>query len=434
MKKTLLFLALAASVTFSSCLRSDDLEILRHPIHVTGSVSPEFGIPVASGELNINDLLSHLSSNYQGLITDDDVITVEYNTELSDTIYAFSQIPNIGSKGGFEIEDAKDGLVWYSKDTVITDTVDIDFFDDVNFNGSVNMEHIWVDLAVRAYGECPESIRPHVRGTFQDLDVKYEDHGGTVHTFTDFTVSPIVINDITDGFERHFDSVDVAPIANDMPRRLILSYRLRFSVSDQFINENIANLYMGQVLDSVRMSKLIYTADINVTMPLSVQFNNLTFSFDTIDLGDGLSSVNLDSIIASISSGLSVDIDKSLIRLVLNNGIPMEFTLSAEMQDGAGNKLIELVDGATIASSYVALGTDGRYRATGDRQTVVESVLSNSDIDKLSRARNMKVVLRTDSDNKHVVIRRTDFLRLKAYLQTNPTVHIDIPVTDGGIL
>ena len=185
MKKSTLFIAvLLVCGALSSCLRSDDLEVLRHPINVTGSISPQYGIPVASGEMNINDLLSNLSSEYQGLITDDNVITLDYEAHMSDTILAFSQIPNFMGNVAPARNYAKDGTTWYSKDTTIIDTIDIDFFTDVaDLSGQIDMEHIWLNLAVRAYGECPESIRPYVRATFDNLAIKYEDHNGTLKTF-----------------------------------------------------------------------------------------------------------------------------------------------------------------------------------------------------------------------------------------------------------
>jgi hypothetical protein len=97
-KSTLLMTILLACGAFASCLRSDDLEMLRHPIHVTGSVDPQYGVPVATGEMNINDLLSHLSAEYQGFIADDEeVITVEYQTTMRDTIHAFSELSFTGA-------------------------------------------------------------------------------------------------------------------------------------------------------------------------------------------------------------------------------------------------------------------------------------------------------------------------------------------------
>lgn len=437
MKKSTLFIAvLLVCGALSSCLRSDDLEVLRHPINVTGSISPQYGIPVASGEMNINDLLSNLSSEYQGLITDDNVITLDYEAHMSDTILAFSQIPNYMGTVAPARSYAKDGTTWYSKDTTIIDTIDIDFFTDVaELSGQIDMEHIWLNLAVRAYGECPVSIRPYVRATFDNLAIKYEDHNGTLKTYPGLSVDPIQIDSITDGFDRSFEQIDVASIANDMPRRIITQYRMRFNVSSEFIANNISNMHFGEILDSVRMSRLIYAADLSVTMPLSIQFNGLTYSFD-IDLGDGLSSANIDSILNSIYEGIDVDIDTARFRLALDNGIPMDFLLGAVMLDANGLPLFELFRNENIASANVAPdpADHNRYMASSSVKSTIETVLHKNELDKFHQARTMRVTLRTDTNGKHVTIRRDDFLRIKGYLMVHPTVDIDISVTDNGIL
>ena len=436
MKKSTLFIAiLLVCGAFSSCLRSDDLEMLRHPISVTGSVSPQYGVPVANGELNINDLLARLSSDYQGLITNDEEITVEYTANLSDTIFAFSQIPNLAPAPAAR-PGTKDGTMWFSKDTIIIDTIDIDFFNDVSdLGGQINMEHIWLSIAVRAYGDCPESVRPYVRATFDNLIISYEDHEGTLKSYSGLSVEPIQITDITEGFNHDFEQLDVASIANDMPRRIFTQYRMRFNVSSEFITNNISNMNFGAILDSVRMSRLIYAADLTVNMPFSVQFNGLTYSFN-IDLGDGLSSVNLDSIMHSMAEGVDVNVDTARFRMVLDNGIPMAFTLSATMQDANGQDLFDIFRNKDIASANVVPSSSdpNRFQASTSVQSSIDAILHQNEIAKFYQARTMKVTLKTDTNGKHVTIKRDDFLRIKAFLMIRPTVDVNISITDNGIL
>lgn len=432
-RKTFFLTIVLVCAALASCLRSDDLEILRHPIHVTGSLNPQYGIPVATGEMNLNDILSHLSAEYQGLLVEDEeVVTIAYETMMSDTIYAFSQIPDVAP---MPRNTTKDGSMWFSKDTVITDTIDIDFFNDVEFSGQLNIEHIWLDLAVAAYGQCPKSVRPYVKASFDNLVVSYDDHNGVHKPFNAVSVNPIEITDINEGFTHEFQQVDVADMANDMPRRIYTSYRMRFSVSSEFIASAISSMYFGEILDSLRMSKLIYAADMAVTIPMSVKFDNLNYSYD-LDLGDGLSSVNLDSIANSIAEGISVDIDTSILRLALDNGIPMEFTLGATLVDSNGNNLLEVFNNRTIASAATVPDPqdNNRFMAGESVRTVVEKKLTADELALLDDAKSLHLTLRIDTQNKHVTIRRSDFLKIKAYLQVRPTVDIDIAVTDNGIL
>jgi hypothetical protein len=120
--------------------------------------------------------------------------------------------------------------------------------------------------------------------------------------------------------------------------------------------------------------------------------------------------------------------------MVFDNGIPVEFTVSAVMQDANGNDLITLFQNANIASANVSTDPSGNYVASSSVKTTVETMLVNSDLDKLDRAKNIHLTLRIDTDNKHVTVRRSDFLKIKAYLQVKPSVDVDIPITDNGIL
>ena len=435
MKKITLFaVVLFVAGAMTSCLRSDDLDLLRHPIHITGSANPQYGIPVATGELDINDLLSSFSADYAGMITDDDVITVQYQMNLSDTIKALSNISLKNSapkvKGGAPSPKA----TWMSKDTTMVDTIDIDFFNDVDYAGLINIEHIWLTLKVGAFGRGAEMVRPYIRARFFNLHISYEDHNGVVKDFGGMPAANVQINDIYEGFNHHFDSVDIQSIVNDMPRRIFTSYTFRFSVSSDLVMSNIMSMPYAEILDSVQMTELIYSADLNVSMPLSVQFNGLNYSYD-VSLGDGLNSLNLDSIMSTISEDINFDVDSARFRLKMFNGIPLNLRLSATMQDANGNDLIYLFNNESVAAANLASNPANptQFVAISEKESELNARLDNADMDKIHLAKNLKVDLTIDSDNKHVLIRRSDKLRLKGFLVVKPTVGVDIPVTDNGI-
>ncbi|MBR1766688.1 MAG: hypothetical protein IJ745_06595 [Bacteroidales bacterium] len=438
MKKNRIFVLIVAAVgLLSSCLRSDDLELLRHPIHVTGSVNPEYGVPVAYGEMNINDILSRLSEQYQGIITDDEVITVQYQATGSDTIYALSNMPSFSSAPVIRQHHvgAKDEPIWYYKDTIVMDTIDVDFFNDVQLNGGIDISHIWLTLGVSAYGDLWDTLVPYIHAQFDNLSISYDDHDGVRKTFSGLSVDPVVINDITDGFERHFDSVDIARIINDMPRRVYATYRLRFQVSSDVQNSDISSLPFNQVLDSVRMTRFIYSADINLNMPLSVKFNDLSFSYN-LDLGDGLAEVDLNSIGQNVSEGLSIDVDSSLLRMTLDNGIPLEMTLDAILKDANGRDLKTLFSNELVKAPVLMANPNNPLDtvAFGSSRSILETHLDADDLQLLSQAKTIKVNLKINSRNTHVSIRRDDFLKIKVFLRVHPSVAVDISLTDDGLL
>lgn len=441
MKKIMLFATVALAMgALSSCMRSDDWEMFRHPIHVTGSANPQYGVPVATGELNINDLMTSFSADYSGLITDDEVITIKYDTSLSDTIDALS---NVSFKGShlpsastlnLKANDETKAF-WIPKDTTMVDTIDIDFFNDVDYAGQINIEHIWMALRVGASGEGAEFVRNYVKARFFNLQLSYEDHNGVRKTFGGMPAANVEVNDIYQGFNHLFDSVDIASIVNDMPRKIFASYTFRFQVSSDLVTSQIMSMPYNQILDSIHMTKLMYFAKLEVTMPLSVQFNGLSYIYP-ISLGDGLNSFNIDSIVSSISSDLNFDIDSALFRLTFFNGIPLNLTISATLQDENGTNIVKLFKNETVASANTTPNPSNptQYFAASEKETILETRLSNTDIDNLHLAKTLNVRLRVDSDNKHVSIRRSDKLRLKAFLILKPTVGLDISLTDRGML
>lgn len=445
MKKTMLFAAvLFVFGVFTSCLRDDDLELLRHPIHVTGSASPQFGIPVATGEMDINSLLSNLNSEFSGVLdSNSSVLTLSYSASGGDTIKAgtfvgmTSPAPHMNyavPKGS----SAKDDYTWFPKDTIFTDTIDIDFFNgiDLDINGRIDIEHIWVNLGARVFGRTSPYYQQFVKGQLDRLVIQYEDYNGTTNTFNDFVIAPIEFNNITDTTERYFDSVDVASIVNDMPRKIITSFRFRMYIrSDLLDSIVIKNIPYETVLDSLRMTELIYNGDLKVTMPLSVQLNNFAYSY-SLDLGEGLSSVNLDSIVSSISEGINVDMNQSRVRLVFQNGIPLKFIMNAHMANATGFPIISLFNNSTIAAANLGSNPDNtsQFIAISDKETTIEVVLNENDLKKLGDARTLRLNFTLDSEGKHVCIRRSDFLKIKAYLIINPDVNVDISVTDNGLL
>ena len=94
MKRSVILVTALMLTLFSSCIRNEDLELLRHPIHVQGEVDPYFGVPIAYGELTLNDIYEMLNENYTGwLDPNEDVVTLVFDTTAQDIIYALGYDP-----------------------------------------------------------------------------------------------------------------------------------------------------------------------------------------------------------------------------------------------------------------------------------------------------------------------------------------------------
>lgn len=442
MKKRLLFaLGMALSGVMTSCMK--DFDMFEHPIHVDGTVDPHLGIPVAYGELNMNDILSSLSSDYSGYFNPDSlVMTIEYDTLVSDTIYASSMMPlpplppsppSPGAKG------AKSDTTWWTKDTVIVDTLEYDFFNNVNSLDGINVAHVWMDLDVGLYGDCPSTVSRYLSAHFDSLQIYYVDHENNLRRF----VSPALdtlsvdITDIRTGFRESFRRVDIASILNDRPKKIIAKYRFQFNVSKALVDENINNLLMGQVvgLDSLQMTKLVYSAEMKLQMPMQVRVDDMNYTFD-VTLGNGLSSVNLDSIAHMIDQGINVDILDTKLRLNVENYIPLKLVLSAVMMDANGAPLCTVFFNEMIppANTSPVPGDPTVEYSTSPSMKQLVKQFTASEIDLLAQAKKIRVNLLVGSNSKHVQIRKDDKLKIKAYLQVHPSVSFDVEVLENGLL
>ena len=211
MKKRVLFATVVAlaCTSLTSCLKSDDWEMFNHPFNVTGEMHPTFGIPVGYGEMNMNDLLTSLSANSNGIISDTgDLITVEYTVTTSDTVFASDYMPS--SKGVKHPASKRQGAKYkngakadaYTKDTVLETTIDIDFFDDVEILDSIFITHVWADLAVGFHGYFGDNpnIVQNLHVSFDSVEIWYDTpNSPTSVQFNDTNLSAfhVDINDLT---------------------------------------------------------------------------------------------------------------------------------------------------------------------------------------------------------------------------------------------
>lgn len=438
MKKRILFataVALACT-SLTSCIKGDDLELIKHPIHVTGEMHPTFGIPVGNGEMNMNDLLTSLSSNYNGMISDTgEVITVRYSMSSNDTVFASDFVPD--TKSGKEAHTRvpkKNGIKAdaLTKDTVLETTVAIDFFNDVQGLDSIAITHVWADLSVGVHGNfgSAQSIAEKLHVTFDSVEIWYDDHNGVHQKFDDPNLADfsIPIENITADSLYAFPRMDMAKMVNDQPSKLYARYHLKLTVDPGILTENIANMSIQEIIDSLGMAWIAYSANIDLEMPLTMRIDNMSYDFD-VDLGNGLSGVNLDSIVKSINQGLGAEISLSEFTLDLTNGIPLNLNLSAIAFSAAGSPLDTLFINETIPSAITGPTSDPLVeQAVSPSHHTINTSLYKADLEKLKKAKTLKVYISVNSDNKHVTVKRSDVLMLKAYLKVHPDLTVNIKI------
>ena len=462
MKKRLLFMGVAATLLlFASCTDEDKM-LLSAPYRVQGELNPQFRLPVISrGELNLNDLLKSLDGDFSGnLDINDTTVVFKYENEFSDTIEVNatgkrSYAPAPRTKKRHARKDDTDNAL-FSIDTVISYPIDIDLFDKVDPNllhDGNTIHKIWLDLTAAIKGFCPDNaaqaVHDYVSARFDSLAIGYLGNDGLYHT--DFELPPLslVIDDILVGDSITFKDVDLAPIFNKFPRHLDISFHLNLIVDNGFAEENTQDLehieHFQELLDSLGMTTLLYDAKINVRIPFEVHLDQLAYSYSLNLRGEGSaegsSSIfdKIDSILNSMLGEGAVSIDSSSVTayLVLQNGIPLNFTLNGVLVDENGN---ELQNGTLVEHQFVAAsgtmptGVADVLKADPDRpvESIVELPLTMGQLQAFSDASALKLDLgMTTNGSEYMRVGPEDCLRMSLQVKLSPDVVVDMELFRG---
>ncbi len=436
-----MLLFLLGAVAATSCVRDEDLALLKQPIHVQGEVDPHLGVPVAEGQMTLSDVLTMLSSSYTGLVNpDSNTITIHYESSLRDSIMAGSLISMPGMTKGTLV----------SVDTNIGYSVNINLFDEVSMqnivDGNIDINHLYVKLHVGLLAKCgtnvsdgmKDAINNSVSAVFDNLVVRYEDHNGVLHTETNVNMTPSIVmfDSIVDNYKEFTVVADLANIVNSMPRRIDASIRFRFDVDESIFNISDIN-YFNEIMDSIKLTKLIYDADLNVEFPFDIHIGNLPYSF-TLDLGEnGLANLDFDSLTAALGEDLEFGLKESELNLRFVNGIPMNIKIATWMLDEnnlpVGAPLI--ADTTIAASGTIDVGDNTREADPANpTATTVTMKLDRDLLDRMKRTRHLRFDMTLYTGDGHVKIRKTDYLKVKAFVKLHPSLGIDIPVVDDGLL
>lgn len=450
MKRQLLpLILLICAVVAASCVRKEDLDLLRQPVHVQGEIDPHLGVPIAEGQMTINDVLTMLSSSYTGLIDpDSNTITIYYDAEHVDSIMAGNLIATPAMTKGTLV----------SIDTTITYGVNINLFDDVSMqnivNGNIDINHLFLTLNVGLLGRCgtnvsqgmKDTINSFVSAVFDSLVINYTDHNGGHHTLSNVDMTPEVVrlDTIVDNYKQFTVKADLAEIANSMPRNITASIRFRFDIDESIFNLSFSDInYFSQLMDTIKLTKLIYDANVHVEFPFDIHIGYLPYSF-TLDLGEeGLSSLNLDSLTAALGDDVDIELKESALNLRFVNNIPMYIDIATWMLDENNLPLgAPILADTTIASSGTINAGDNTRVSDPDNPstTVVTMKLNKELLERLKNTRHLRfdMALHTDATgttgNEHVKVRKTDYLKVKAMVKLHPSVNVDIPISEDGIL
>lgn len=446
--KIITLILLAGAVAVSSCGIDELTDMAKNPVHVRGGIDPNFGVPLANGQVRIDELLGMLGTSGLGLDDyinqDSNTITIKFFYELSDSIAAGSMaigdistsLPPQRMKPSVA---TKTELI--STDTVISYPLDITFFDNIDIEGvtpgNLAINHLWLSFDASVRGSCPESIRDkianYVGATLDSVVIKYTTKNGTTNIYDDPSVTNISIStgNILESEELHLDNIDLAEIIDSMPTHIDMSFRIRFSVDENIYGTGISDiLHFQELLDSIGLTMLYYTGSVNVEMPLEISIGSLPFTFP-INMSSE-TRMDINQKLDSIAKGFDIELKNSHLYLGLENHMPLDLTISAKLIDDNGDTLGDNLFSGKILGAPI----DFEGNVIGVADTTLAATVNSQVLDDFSKASKLEVKLNlgTSRDNagnpSFVRIRKDDYLKIKFYANLHAGVSADIIIKD----
>lgn len=445
MKKSTIIAIAALVLSMTACMRDEDLALLKHPIRVQGNVDPTLGVPMAHGKMTLHDILGMLSSTYTGHVYDTtDIITIYFDTTLTDTISDFT---NLGTKGG--------GRKAYvlGKDTTINYEVNISLFDGVGFdeyliNGNIEIGKLTLDINAFFKATCPDNVKDiinnsnYVSSSVDNIKLFYTKHDGTELQFDGITLAPTSLQALAQGDTVTHKGIDMHTIINSLPQKIRVQFDYHFWLTDQFFT-NYTPAEWPALQDSINKLKIYYDVNAYAEFPFNVKITNLPYNFTVNFPGDSLPSLDIQQTLDSIARGLTVDLNDAKLTLVFDNSLPADLTLTAFLLDSADNAIRNdtLITRALIAAAPHGSDAAGFDVATGTTRTQVDVRMDEQRLRDLKSARKLGFKLgiasatdATSGNRATVSIRRDDYLNINAYVVVHPKANINIPVTTQGII
>lgn len=443
MKRNLFFVAALAALCLTSCLRDEDKDLLRNPIHVSGSVSPSLGIPVGYGEVTLDTLLGMLDSNYSGMIDpNSNMLTIEYSFDTSGSIEG----ANTGVKHRRFRLRTKDADTLSYKDTVFEFKQAINVFSslpvDLSLIDSLEFDEVRLHLDLWFKGEnlgIDSTISSSVKITIDSLLIDYVDNHNNPHTYDDLSNLKLIDNAaILDG--RRIDTtVNIAEIVSALPKEITVKVRMRLAILSSLVAGDVTQLGFEDLLDSIQLARINYSAGLDVHFPFKLKIGLLPYTY-YLSLGEqGLKSLNLDSIIDALKekykADMKFDLNDASLNMVFKNNIPLNLNIQADVLKSDSSLLIQNIFNDEIKGSllkwsdeYAAYISDGPDPAQSPIRFGIEDTAT---LNKLPDAAIIRLNIGIATTNRrHVVVRKTDYMGIRAFVKLGLNANMDMTLTE----
>ena len=443
MKRNLFFVAALAALCLTSCLRDEDKDLLRNPIHVSGSVSPTLGVPVGYGEVTLNTLLGMLDSNFTGILDPNaEVLTIEYTFDTAGSIEG----SNVETKHRRFRPRTKDADTLSYKDTVFEFKQDVNIFSnlpvDLTAIDSLEFDSVRLHLDLWFKGEnfgIDSTISSSVKITIDSLLIEYVDNNNNPHTYDDLKNLRLIDNvAILEG--RRIDTTfNVAEIVSALPKELKVKVRMRLAILSSLVAGDVTQLGFDDLLDSIQLARINYTAEVGVHFPFKLKIGLLPYTY-VLSLGEqGLKSMKLDSIIDALKekykADLKLDLEDASLNMSFKNNIPFNLMLHADVLDADSNVLIPDVFNDEIKGSLLKWSPEyGAYISDGPDPSQLPlrfGIEDTATLNKLPDAAMIRLnVGIATSNRRHVAVRKSDYMGIRAYVKLGLNANMDMTLTE----
>ncbi len=421
MKKTLLPILLV-SLLFTSCLKDgfNDFEALKHPLAISGTVSPTLGVPVAQGSATIFDMLKMVQISHASMeVNENGILTIAYDT--SNTWH----IDVNNSKRPRKSSSPKSGEVVHIWQKTIDGHVSVDLFKNIQGleNAELEVENLMLNVNAYIKAQANQTTEHaldsfHVQVYYDSLyiDVIGKDNTHTVIPLNDSVpIDSLIIGQNI----KLFDDYDISSTINHRPVEIRYGARMNIAFEAEFFSSGISE--SDFVVDSLGINSVDINADIKVRFPMTAYINNLDYETD-IDFAPSFSFRNLT-------------IDSSMLMLKCDNSIPLSLLLRAQLVDSNDVVLCDLLDPimTEVEGADVTYNSSiNMYVSTNPKETLVRIPVTASVYNALLKTQKirLKATLNTSATNNttqnRVAIQASDKLKLLLTAKIKPSYELDI--------
>lgn len=440
MKKVLLF-AIAASVLLCGCLRDEDKDMLRNPIHVTGTVDPTFGFSVASTHMDIEKVLSLLdgAEQYIDQTNTDDFITLKFDTVFS------NEFPIDATKAK-RASRSKTGGFTYTKE--FSGEQSFSVFNEMDILKKLKMTDFFVNWTADFYAVASDQLQTLARN--HDITVELSDIKLVATGYNNDTEEIIVnngeaidINDMLSGDTlkgvRILTDQDIAQLAALAPQKVKYQAKVTFSTSELiFVSPE------RFMIDSLTITEIDIKSRVGCRFPVNVSLEYLSHNIDTVDFDLGHS---LDSIIDDMEQNPNIDVSLKSVtaNLVIDNSLPFTAKLHTVIMDENYTPLMILIDSSDNAQNVLtgapvvpSPSNPNIYISNGSSRSKLSITIDADRLNILRQAKHVSFAVAAftsmvNGQYPFVAPRRTDGIDIKMYIQLNPNIHFDYPliINDG---